>query len=173
MRFLVLLVISSIMVFAVIELPKSFQANFTQTITNPKKKVINYSGKVRFLDESFLKWEYVEPTKKEVCTDGFELLVVDHDLEQVSAYLINKGFDLAKILKEAKIYKKNIYVAEHESKRYTIQLDSKGQLHSVAYFDNLDNKVQILFEDIKYGKSKLTMKDMQCNYPKTYDIIRD
>jgi len=87
---------------ASITLPENFQAKFTQKITNPKKKVINYSGKVSFSDKVLLKWEYVKPTKKEVCTNGHDLRVVDHDLEQVSNYRINKGFDLSKILKKAK-----------------------------------------------------------------------
>ncbi len=157
---------------ASITLPENFQANFTQKITNPKKKVINYSGKVLFSDTSFLKWEYLEPTKKEVCTDGLELLVVDHDLEQVSNYLISKGFNLAEIAQKAKLHSKNIYVSEYQDIKYTIQVDAKGQLQSVAYFDNLDNKVQIVFKTIKYGKGKLSSKKMKCNYPKDYDIIK-
>jgi len=84
-----------------IMLPDNFQANFTQKITNPKKKVINYSGNVRFSSKTLLKWVYVKPTKKEVCTNGKELTVVDHDLEQVSNYLIDKGFNLIKIVKDA------------------------------------------------------------------------
>jgi len=34
-----------------------------------------------------------------VCTDGTEIWVIDHDLEQVSKYLIEDGFDLEKDLK--------------------------------------------------------------------------
>jgi len=155
-----------------IVLPENFTANFTQMITNPKKKVINYSGKVYFSDKTLLKWEYLKPTKKEVCTNGLELLVVDHDLEQVSNYLINKGFNLTEILKKAEIHDKNIYVAVYQGKKYTIQVDAKGQLQSVAYFDDLENKVQIVFKKVKYGKGKLPLKSMQCNYPKEYDMIR-
>ena len=158
---------------ASINLPENFQADFTQMITNEKKKIINYSGKVRFSNKTLLKWEYHKPTKKEVCTNGFELLVVDHDLEQVSSYFINKGFDLAKILKKAKKHSKNVYVAKYENKNYTIQVDAKQQLHSIAYFDDLDNKVQIVFKKMKYGKGKLLPKSMKCNYPKNYDMIRD
>jgi len=128
--------------------------------------------KVRFSNKTLLKWEYLEPTKKEVCTDGFELLVVDHDLEQVSNYLINKGFDLAKILKNAKVHSENIYVTKYENINYTIQVDAKQQLHSIAYFDDLDNKVQIVFKKMKYGKGKLSPESMKCNYPKNYDMIR-
>jgi len=173
MRLLLIVLLSVSTLFgASINLPENFQADFTQKITNAKKKTINYSGKVQFSNKTLLKWEYLEPTKKEVCTNGFELLVVDHDLEQVSNYLINKGFDLAKILKQAKEHSKNIYVAKYENKNYTIQVDAKQQLHSIAYFDDLDNKVQIVFKKMKYGKRKLPPESMKCNYPKSYDMIR-
>ena len=173
MRILLFILTANIYIYAAtISLPENFTANFTQKITNPKKKVINYSGKVRFSDKTLLKWEYLKPTKKEVCTNGLELLVVDHDLEQVSNYLINKGFNLTEVLKKAKPHSENIYVAEYQGKKYTIQVDAKGRLQSVAYFDDLENKVQIVFTKVKYAKGKLPAETMQCNYPDTYDIIR-
>ena len=170
-----LVLILSVAIYATassIILPDNFQADFTQKITNAKKKTINYSGKVRFSNKILLKWKYLKPTKKEVCTDGFELLVVDHDLEQVSSYLIHKGFDLAKILKKAKKHSQNIYVTKYENINYTIQVDAKQRLHSIAYFDDLDNKVQIVFKKMKYGKGNLSPKSMKCNYPRNYDMIR-
>ncbi len=173
MRVLLLILTLGLYAYAApIILPENFQAYFTQKITNAKKKTINYSGKVRFSNKTLLKWEYLKPTKKEVCTDGRDLLVVDHDLEQVSSYRINKGFDLAKILKKAKVHSKNIYVTKYENINYTIQVDAKRQLHSIAYFDDLDNKVQILFKKMKYGKGNLSPKSMKCHYPRNYDMIR-
>ena len=134
--------------------------------------MITYSGKVRFSNETLFKWSYKEPTQKEVCTNGLELLVVDHDLEQVSAYRISNGIDIAKILKKAKPHSENIYVAAYENKQYTIQVDNKQKLHSIAYFDDLDNKVQIVFKHMKYGKGNLPSQSMKCNYPKNYDMIQ-
>jgi len=155
-----------------ITLPDNFKANFTQKITNPKNKTINYGGKIQFSNKTKLKWIYTKPTKKEVCTNGKELTVVDHDLEQVSNYLlINKGFNFTKIVKNAKFYKKNIYVAKNENTSYTIQLNN-SKLHSIAYFDELDNKVQIVFKNVKYGKGDLDKKSMICKVPKDYDMIR-
>ena len=162
----------STLVFSDIKLPDNFSSDFTQMITNTKKKVINYSGKVRFSESKRFKWSYLEPTKKEVCTDGLELLVVDHDLEQVSSYYIAKGLDIAKVLTKAKLHSENIYVAEFDGKQYTIQLDDTQKLQSIAYFDELDNKVQIVFKNIHYGKGKLPTKAMKCNYPVEYDVIR-
>ena len=155
-----------------ITLPANFTANFTQKITNPKKKVINYKGKVHFSSKSLLKWAYTKPTKKEVCTNGKELVVVDHDLEQVSNYLIDKGFNLIKIVKDAKVHSKNVYVSKYNGTNVTIQVDNKQKLHSIAYFDNLDNKVQIVFKKVRYGKGKLSKKVMTCKAPRDYDMIR-
>ncbi len=155
-----------------ITLPEHFTADFVQTVTNPKNRVITYKGNVAFSKENLLKWSYRSPTKKEVCTDGKEVLVVDHDLEQVSAYRIGKIFDLAEILNKAKPYKKNIYITEYEGKRYTIKTDDNGRLQSVAYYDDLDNKVQILFQKMHYGKGKLPAARMKCHYPAAYDFIR-
>ena len=172
MRLLSLLLLAFSALSANVELPENFQADFTQKITNTKEKVITYRGKVRFSNETLFKWSYKEPTQKEVCTNGLELLVVDHDLEQVSAYRISNGIDIAKILKKAKLHSKNIYVAEYENKKYTIQVDTKQKLHSIAYFDDLDNKVQIVFKHMKYGKGSLPEQSMKCNYPKNYDMIQ-
>ena len=155
-----------------ITLPDNFKANFTQKITNPKKKTIDYRGIVRFSTPSLMKWEYSSPTKKEVCTDGKELRVVDHDLEQVSTYFISKGFNLNEIVKKAKEHSPKIYVARYEGKSYTIQVDGKRRLQSIAYYDDLDNKVQIIFKNIKYGKGVLSPKSMSCTAPKAYDRIR-
>ena len=170
-RFSLLLLLSS-MLSAGIELPESFQADFQQKITNTKGKVIKYMGKVQFSDQHNFKWTYLSPTQKEVCTDGVELLVVDHDLEQVSAYYISKGLDISKVLAKAKLHSKDIYVAEYEGKHYTIQLDRKGRLHSIAYYDELENKVQIIFTNINYAKIRIKSEDMKCNYPYDYDVIR-
>ena len=166
-----LMIIPSL-VLASINLPENFSADFTQMITNTKGKVITYGGEVRFSDKKLFKWRYLKPTKKEVCTDGKELLVVDHDLEQVSAFYIDKGLDITKVLTQAKHYKDHIYLAQFDGKKYTIQLSDTEELQSVAYFDNMDNKVQILFTQMKYSKGRLPSKIMQCNYPADYDVIR-
>ncbi len=168
----VFLLLGCVVYAAGITLPEHFGAHFSQTVTNPQNKVIHYSGKVLFSDKRHLKWIYLKPTRKEVCTDGKEVLVVDHDLEQTSAYRIEKGFDLAHIIAQAKPYKPHIYVTEYAGRQYTLKVDEKGRLQSVAYYDDLDNKVQILFTRMRYGKGSLPPEQMRCNYPAGYDMIR-
>ncbi len=157
---------------ATIVLHGHFEADFVQTITNPKGKVLRYQGKVRYSHPNRLKWIYREPTAKEVCTDGKELIVVDHDLEQVSYYFIAQGLDLTAVLSHAKVHTKDIYLATYQDRRYTIKVDRKGHIESIAYFDDLDNKVQILFLHIRYGKGAIAPAKMRCKAPKGYDVIR-
>ncbi len=172
MKFFVSLVLLAVKLLAAPTLPEYFQAAFVQQVTNPKGKAIRYAGSVYFSEGRRLKWVYREPTRKEVCADGKELIVVDHDLEQVSYYLMDKGFDLIAILKQAKRHKARIYLADYQGNRYTIQVDRNGIVQSVAYFDNLDNKIQIVFKEMRYGKEKIKGSDMQCKAPKNYDVIR-
>jgi len=171
MKFLWLFTLLSSLLFSSISLPDNFQARFYQKITNPKGKIISYYGSVRFSAKTSFKWSYTKPSKKEVCSNGIELTVVNHDLEQVSNYFINNSLNISKILEKAKLYQKNIYVASYDNKKYTIQV-YKNKLHSIAYFDNLDNKVQIVFKAMRYGKGKLQRASMECNYPKNYDVIQ-
>jgi len=174
MKIVTILLVSIVWLWGGITIPENFQAEFIQKITNPKKRVITYKGTVRFGEKNRVKWSYTDPTKKEVCTDGKLLTVVDHDLEQISYYRIDKGLDLSSILKHAKRYKEHIYLAKFQDKTYTIGVDKNGNVQSVAYFDDLDNKVQIVFRDIQRGgdKKKRGDRELGCKAPKSYDIIR-
>jgi len=162
---------SSILYSSDIILPKSFKSDFTQTITTDKNKKIKYSGDILFSSKNSFKWSYKQPTKKEVCTDGNDLLVVDHDLEQVSAYHIDNKLDLNNILKNARFHHKSVYVAKYKSKNYTIQVDNNGKLSRIAYKDDLDNTVLIVFNNMVYSKVKIDRKKLKCNYPLSYDYI--
>jgi len=154
-----------------IKLPVAFKASFMQQVTNTKGKVIKYRGHIYYNSPSRTKWIYSSPTKKEVCSRGRKLTVIDHDLEQVSYYSINKGFNLAKVLKRARLHKGNTYVTTYNGKYYTIVLDSKGQVQQIAYKDNLDNTVNIIFTRIQYRNSLLPNSKFVCARPKNYDTI--
>ena len=155
-----------------ITLPISFKASFSQTITSDKNKKISYSGTLLFSSPKNFKWSYRKPTKKEVCTDGKELLIVDHDLEQTSAYYIDSGLDLSEILKKAKFHRKTVYIAKHKDKNYTVQVNNRGELSRIAYMDDLDNSVLIIFSKMKYSKKRIPASKLKCNYPADYDEIR-
>jgi len=152
-------------------LPVAFKANFIQQVKNPKGKIIKYRGKIYFNAPSEIKWVYISPTKKEVCSSGHRLVVIDHDLEQVSYYSIDKRFNLSKVLRNAKHHKDNIYVAKFKGKYYTIVINSKNQIEQIAYKDNLDNTVNLIFTNMYYLNKKLPNSLFVCPRPKNYDTI--
>ena len=63
MRLLSLLLLLSSMAYSAIALPKNFQADFIQKITNTKGKIIEYRGKVSFSNETLFKWSYTKMEK--------------------------------------------------------------------------------------------------------------
>jgi len=161
-----------LMLHANITLPQSFESNFQQTITNDKGKVIEYNGSVLFQnqDRSLFKWNYTYPTKKEVCTDGISLRVVDHDLEQISNYFVDEGINLEAILNVAQKISVTDYKATYKEVEYFISVDIKNQLSKIVYVDNLDNRVKIIFNNIYYNTA-IDMKRLECQAPQEYDII--
>jgi outer membrane lipoprotein carrier protein len=187
MKFFIALLALGFSLNAEIILPSNFKTDFEQTITNDKGKIIQYEGNVLFLTRkdtlanaqgeptlytrSIFKWSYTVPTKKEVCTDGIQLIVVDHDLEQVSNYLIDDGINLEAILKIAKQISITTYQATYKEVEYLITLDAKQQLKQIVYVDNLDNKVKIIFTNMNYDTT-IEFSDLDCNSPEAYDIIK-
>jgi len=187
MKFFIALLTLGFSLNAEIILPENFKTDFEQTITNDKGKVIKYNGNVLFVNQkdtlanaegnpvtysrSLFKWSYTSPTQKEVCTDGIQLIVVDHDLEQVSTYLIDDGINLEEILKVAKKLSTTSYQATYKDVEYLITLDEKEQLKQIVYVDNLDNNVKIIFINMNYATA-VEMNQLDCNAPATYDTIK-
>lgn len=187
MRLIISLLALSLTVSANIALPQNFKTDFHQTITNEKGKVIKYDGKVIFQNmeqqysdligqevtstRSLFKWSYTSPTQKEVCTDGTQLIVVDHDLEQVSSYMMDNGINLKEILTIARKISEKDYQATYKEVEYLISLDEKEQLNQIVYVDNLDNAVKILFKNMNYD-TIVNQNDLDCNVPDAYDVIK-
>jgi outer membrane lipoprotein carrier protein len=187
MKFIYLLSLVAISANATISLPNNFETDFNQTITNAKGKVIEYHGHVKYKNEKqilidehnneqriespLFKWDYTSPTQKEVCTDGVQLIVVDHDLEQVSRYLISEGINLSKILQVAQKLSNKDYKATYKEVEYLIRLDEVGHLKKIFYVDDLDNRVKILFDNMQYDLKSFDEKGLECTAPSDYDTI--
>ncbi|CAA6803660.1 MAG: Outer-membrane lipoprotein carrier protein [uncultured Sulfurovum sp.] len=187
MKLLLSLLALGLTLSANITLPQNFQTNFQQSIQNDKGKVINYEGTLFFknLEQTFtndlgeatsysrsvFKWTYTAPTQKEVCTDSTQLIVVDHDLEQVSNYLIDDGINLDEILKIAQKISSTDYTARYKEIEYLITLDKKTQLQQIMYVDSLDNTVKIVFKNMHYN-SNIDDSVLECKIPNMYDIIK-
>jgi len=187
MKLFISLLALSYTLFADITLPQNFKTDFHQIITNEKGNVIHYTGRVVFKNleqilanpmgeatnytRSLFKWSYETPTQKEVCTDGIQLIVVDHDLEQVSNYLIDEGVNLEEVLKVAQKISEQDYTATYKEIEYLITLDQNKALKQIVYVDNLDNRVKIIFENMNYNTT-VNDETLACNAPAEYDVIK-
>jgi len=155
-------------------IPDYFKAEFTQIITSPKGEKKEYKGVFRFNKPEKIKWEYIKPLKKEICSNKDFISIVNHNLEQVTFYKgTSSYFDLPKVLKNAKHYKDRRYTAKLGSKLYTIVIDKNKRLKQILFRDDLDNIININFIKMKYLKKENKNKKMECVFPKYYDIIKD
>ncbi len=152
-------------------LPASFEASFTQTLTSDANKTIRYQGEVKYSTPDHFRWHYDTPTKKDVCSDARKIEIINHDLEQVSTYIVDKGLNLPVIVQNAKPYRKTVYIAKYKGVSYTIQVNNKGELSRIAYRDELDNNVLIILTQMKYSSQKIDDAKLQCSYPETYDMV--
>lgn len=167
---ILLMFISTIIVYSEISLSSNFKSNFKQTIVNKNDKVIKYEGIVKYLKKDIFKWEYKIPIKREVCLSNNEMMIIDHDLEQIDFYKIKDRVSLEYILSNAiKIYKnKNIYKTTFEDITYFIFTTNSKKINRIEYVDNFDNKVTIKFTKTQYNIN-FSKIDMKCYLPANYD----
>ena len=154
-----------------IRVPVHVSGTFVQKVTTPKKKVVRYTGELLLNRSREFRWRYKTPTKREICGDGDRVRVIDHRLQQVVVYKVGSLLDLMQLLKRAKRYRGDLYVARYHGVQYTLKIDPKGQLEQIAYKDNMDNVVNIHFYNIHYGDVPFSAKRLRCPAPKTYDVI--
>lgn len=173
MRYFLISIFTTIFVYSSLSMPTNFKTNFVQTITNGDGKVLTYEGNITFRSSKLFKWNYTQPTRKDVCTDGWELMIVDHDLEQVSLYFMNRGLNLAKVVSNATKNGRNSFIATYNEVEYNLATDSQNQLKKVVYKDDLDNLVNIEFNNMKYNLDSVEDEYMRCQYPYEYDVLKD
>jgi outer membrane lipoprotein-sorting protein len=151
--------------------PVSFAATFVQKITTPKQKTIQYTGDVQVNRSREFRWVYRTPSLREICGDGSRVRVVDHELEQIVVYKVGSLLDLMQLLKRAERYQDDIYLAKYHGTRYTLKINTKGELEQVAYKDEMDNTINVHFHDIRYRTVPFPTSRLRCVLPKNYDTI--
>ena len=144
-------------------LPKNYEANFTQTITDKNKK-LKYTGEIFYKNGKIL-WKYNYPVQKFIwITD--KVYVYEPDLLQVTISPKPK-FTLPNIVKNAKKIKEDIYEAKIDNKNVVFKFDKTLQF--LKYKNQMGNLVTIKFTNQK-------VKDINDSlfipkYPKDVDII--
>lgn len=70
----------------------SFEAVFTQTIVDDKKRVLEKAeGKMYLQRPGKIRWEYLKPYDQLIISDGAKIWLYDKELEQVTVKLLRQG----------------------------------------------------------------------------------
>jgi outer membrane lipoprotein carrier protein len=169
MKVLISVIIFITISFANIFDIKTYQGDFTQTITNNSNKEITYKGRLYFNSNGNILWRYYNPNKN-VFINQKEIIIDEPELEQVIISTINTDSNLIKILKQSKKIDNKTYTNKINNINYTIKT-YENMLQAIFYTDELNNKIKIVFKNGKINKN-IKKNIFVFNLPANYDIIR-
>ncbi len=127
----------------------SIEADFLQEIKGERGAIpVLYKGKLYAFNNK-VKWEYIEPLKKEVYLEKNQAYVYEPELKQVTIGSLKENVDFIHILKKVEATtKKDYYQTKIGDTMYFLVIkDSKPYM--LMYNDNLDNYVTIKLENVK------------------------
>jgi outer membrane lipoprotein carrier protein len=148
----------------------TFEADFSQSITNHSGKEISYSGKVFIKKPLQILWQYNEPIQKNVFLINTRVTIIEPDLEQVIISTLENEINILDILQNGEKIDANTYKSFVYNKPYLFSIKD-DQLKQIEYKDDVDNKVVITFKNIVQNQP---IKDSiyKYNIPTDYDVIR-
>jgi len=171
MKYLIISILLISQAIASIDNIKSFEADFTQTITDDKDKVLLYSGHVQASKPQFAKWSYKKPVDKEIYISPFIVTIVEPEIEQVIQRKVESNFNFFQMVRNAKKIEENTYEARYKNSIFTIIKD-KDLIKSISYIDEFENDVIMTFENQKQNH-KIPLEVFTPKYPLYFDIVRD
>jgi len=150
---------------------KSFQSNFKQTVTENKNQKIVYTGEIFANNENHALWVYKTPVRKEIYVTERNVLLIEPEIEQVIIKRISSTIDIFKMLKNAKFYKKDIFLLEKDNIEYYIYVDKDKTLLKITYIDEFSNNVTINFSNQKINRD-IPYKIFIPEFPDYFDLIK-
>ncbi len=166
---------------------RTMQADFVQKIYDENGSVIDTSNGTLVLSKpNKFRWQVVNPMNQLVVSNGSKIWTYDADLAQVvikpvnqaiaatplailsgSTEALGKGYV---ITKQGDSYK--LVVKQQETNFTTIILKfSNGAISGMTLFDNLGQKTQLEFTEVKINLPVKT-SDFQFTPPKGVDVIK-
>ncbi len=171
MKKLFLIALLSSEIFAFFDTINTFEADFIQTVTDDKNKVLTYNGSIFASKPQNALWRYTAPVNKDVYINQSSVTIVEPEIEQAIIKIIDSNFDFFKIIKDAKEVEKNIFVAKLGNSSFVIRTENE-QIKSISYIDEFENSVLISFDKQKQN-SKINKEVFIPRIPVDFDIIRD
>ncbi|EPS9902024.1 LolA-like outer membrane lipoprotein chaperone [Campylobacter coli] len=146
----------------------TYSSNFTQSVKS-KDSTLSYSGHF-ILSQDQAYWNYDTPSKKEIYINKNQIILVEHDLEQVVFSRLDNIPNLNEIFKKAKHLNDNQLITKYENINYTITLKD-NKIQSIAYKDEFENNILItLNHQIK--NPTINPEVFKPKFPNYYDMVR-
>jgi len=171
MKYKIIIMLFYTQLFASMSNITTFEADFTQIITDDKKKELHYSGHLLASKPQDAKWTYTVPIKKTIYVNSLQVTVVEPEIEQVIKRRISSNFDFFEIIQSAKKVSKNLYIAKYNETSFALVVEN-DTLISISYLDQFENSVKIIFKNQSQNK-KIDKNLFIPKYPLDFDIIRD
>lgn len=148
----------------------SFEADFTQTVTDEKDNKLKYSGHIKVMKPQYALWSYLQPSTKLIYVNKNQATIVEPELEQVIIKNLHQSIDFFNIIKNSKKISENKYTTTFQAVKYTLY--TKGsKLESIEYRDQLDNLIMINFTHQIVNKP-MSVEEFEPNIPQNYDVIK-
>jgi len=148
----------------------SFEADFSQTITNPSGKKALYTGLLSIQEPNQVKWQYIDPFEKYVYIKKYTVTIIEPDLEQAIITKLDKEINIINLLKNAVETTPNSYLSHYNNTDYTLLLEN-DTLKQISYQDEIENNVIISFKNVQQNQ-RIDKKVFQFTIPLEYDIIK-
>ncbi len=149
----------------------TFKADFVQTITDEKNKVLTYKGNVTASKTQNALWVYNYPVEKRVYLNRNKVTIVEPEIEQVIIRYIDSSLNFFKMIQNAKMIEKDKYITSFKDVKFTITSENE-KIKSISYLDEFENKVKIIFDN-QQQDPELQLGVFSPQYDLNYDVIRD
>jgi len=149
---------------------KTFEAKFTQNITNPSGNKVSYNGLIFIKEPNKIKWQYNDPIEKFVYIKKYTVTIIEPELEQIIVTNLNKEINIINLLKTAEKISQNELRSNFNNVDYFLTLENQ-KLQKISYKDEIENDVVISFFDVKQDK-EIDEKVFKFIIPDYYDVIQ-
>lgn len=171
MKYLLTILLIFTQAYASLDAINSFEADFKQTVTDDKNKVLTYNGHVIASKPQKALWTYTKPVEKNVYINAYSVVIVEPELEQAIIRRIESKFDFFNMIKNAKEINKNTYEASYNDTKFIITSEDK-LIKSISYKDEFENNVKIIFDN-QNQNLKINEDKFVPDIPLEFDVIRD
>jgi outer membrane lipoprotein carrier protein len=150
---------------------KSYQANFTQTITDQDDVKVVYTGIFKAKKPLRALWVYKTPIEKKLYINSRQIVLVEPELEQAIYRQSEESFTLFNLLDHAKQIGPNKYAKVINQRVYVLEVE-KENIKNITYVDDFDNDVIIVFDNQKPNIA-LKAKEFHPIIPDDFDILHE